>query len=60
MQLAGICPFLVCRKILKHLQMFLASDSDFTAVFSLWQSCGVDFEVKAFSTENVEERIHKR
>ncbi|XP_013798132.1 S-arrestin isoform X2 [Apteryx mantelli] len=22
--------------------------------------CGVDFEVKAFSTENVEERIHKR
>uniref|UniRef100_A0A8B9IHP9 S-arrestin n=1 Tax=Anser cygnoides TaxID=8845 RepID=A0A8B9IHP9_ANSCY len=24
------------------------------------KSCGVDFEVKAFSTENVEERIHKR
>ncbi|KAJ7410036.1 S-arrestin [Pitangus sulphuratus] len=23
-------------------------------------TCGVDFEVKAFSTENVEERIHKR
>lgn len=26
----------------------------------LWQACGVDFEVKAFSTENVEERIHRR
>ncbi|NXC41802.1 ARRS protein, partial [Penelope pileata] len=24
------------------------------------KSCGVDFEVKAFSTENLEERIHKR
>ncbi|NXM29814.1 ARRS protein, partial [Oxyruncus cristatus] len=24
------------------------------------KTCGVDFEVKAFSTENVEERIHKR
>ncbi|NXI71518.1 ARRS protein, partial [Anseranas semipalmata] len=24
------------------------------------KSCGVDFEVKAFSTENVEERVHKR
>ncbi|KGL94516.1 S-arrestin, partial [Charadrius vociferus] len=24
------------------------------------KSCGVDFEVKAFSTDNVEERIHKR
>ncbi|NWU97368.1 ARRS protein, partial [Upupa epops] len=24
------------------------------------KSCGVDFEVKAFSTDNVEERVHKR
>lgn len=60
LQLARVCQFLVYRKVFEHLQIFLSSDCDFTAVLSLWQSCGVDFEVKAFSTENVEERVHKR
>uniref|UniRef100_A0A665ULD3 Beta-arrestin-1 n=1 Tax=Echeneis naucrates TaxID=173247 RepID=A0A665ULD3_ECHNA len=26
----------------------------------VWSACGVDFEVKAFCAENVEEKIHKR
>lgn len=35
LQLAGVCQFLVGRKTLKCLQMFLSADPDFTAVVSL-------------------------
>lgn len=35
LQLVGVCQFLVCIKILEHLQMFLSSDPDFTTVLSL-------------------------
>ena len=45
-----------------------AGDSgwDGCAVGTLWsaapspQACGVDYEVKAFCAENLEEKIHKR
>lgn len=28
--------------------------------FLVFQACGVDYEVKAFCAENLEEKIHKR
>lgn len=40
LQLAGVCQFLVDRKIFKHLQMFLVSDTGFTAVLSLAELWG--------------------
>ncbi len=33
---------------------------DVIVLFLCPQACGVDFEVKAFCAENVEEKIHKR